>query len=93
MSKKWDDYEVLYKETDEDASIRVEQEATAKNRGDVFGAHRSPPSGKVRGAFKSSTTIRVPRVKKSKVNTSSKVWQDYINKKITFAEMKAKLGL
>jgi hypothetical protein len=92
MSKTWDDGAILYKETEEEVKMREEQEITAKNRSDIYGAHCSF-HGKARGSFKPNTKISVPRVKKMKVNTSSKAWKDYMDKKISFQQMKLALGI
>jgi len=92
MSKTWDDGAILYKDTEDEIKMMEEQEVTAKNRGEVYGAHCSF-HGKARGSFKTNTKVSVPRVKKMHVNTSSKVWKDYMDKKISFAQMKSTLGI
>lgn len=92
MSKAWDDHSILYKDTEEEAAIRAEQETQASNRKEVYGAHCSL-HGKARGSFKTNTKIKVGRVKKTKIDTNSKAWKDYLEKKISFSEMKKALGV
>jgi hypothetical protein len=81
------DYNVLYPETGEDRILRTEQEkACAEGRCKPLGA-TVVVSTKVRGAFKAKQAS-VKRMRTFKVDVNSKVWKDYLAKKISFMEVK-----
>lgn len=80
------DYNVLYPESEKDEVLRKEQEELGKLRGQFFGAPQAI-SNKGRGSFKAKAPP-VKRMKTFKIDTNSKPWKDYQDKKISFLEMK-----
>lgn len=92
MSRNFDEHKFLYPETDDEIEVRLEAEKKA-SANFPKGVHMAPSTGKCRGYITPQRSVSVPRVKKMKVDVSSKAWKDYQDKKISFSEMKKRMGL
>lgn len=86
------DASVLYVETKEEEVVRLEAEEEAKSRGSTLGIHRAFTTKAQKADWGVTKGVKVGRVSKKKIDINSKLWKDYISKKISFKDMISKVG-